>query len=177
MNVKVTKDELKKVLRSIQQLAAQQVLVGIPATTTERKGAEPINNATIGYIQEAGSPANNLPARPFLVPGVQDALPGATEQLKKGAQAALGGNMDGADKRVHAAGIVAQNAVRARINEGVPPPLAEATLEARARRGRKGAQEELDRRAEGKPAGVDLAKPLIDTGQLRNSITYVIRKK
>lgn len=159
MGVKVTKDGLPKVLRSIQQLALQEVLIGIPATTTDRKDAQPINNATIGYIQESGSPANNLPARPFLVPGVQNSLPAATEQLKKGAQEALRGNADGADKRVNAAGIVAQNAVREQINSNIPPPLAESTLEGRRRRGRTG---EI---------------PLIDTGQLRNSITYVIRKK
>jgi hypothetical protein len=158
MGVKVTKDELQKVLRSIQQLASEEVLVGIPASTTERQDGEAINNATIGYIQENGSPVNNLPARPFLVPGVQHAIPDATAQLKKGAQEALSGDAEAANKRMHAAGIVAQNAVRSHINSGVPPPLAEATLEARRRRGRTG------------------EVPLIDTGQLRNSITYVIRK-
>lgn len=159
MGVKITKDNVSVVLRSIQQLASNEVLVGIPASTTERQDGEPINNATIGYIQETGSPANNLPARPFLVPGAQKALPQAEALMKKGAKSALDGNRDIADTALHAAGLAAQNAVRATINAGVSPALAEATLANRRRRGRTG------------------TVPLIDTGSLRNAITYVIRPK
>lgn len=159
MGARITKDGLARVLRSIQQLAAQEVLVGIPSETTERQDGEPINNATIGYIQETGSPANNLPARPFLVPGVESVQKEATNQLKRGGDAALSGRAMDADKAMHAAGIIAQNGVKAKINSGVPPALAASTLAARRRRGRTG------------------EKPLIDKGELRNSVTYVIRKK
>ena len=159
MPVKMTKDNVSNVLRSIQQLASNEVLIGIPASTTDRKDGEPINNATIGYIQETGSPANNLPARPFLVPGVESAQKAATDELKKGAGAAMSGDAMGADKALHRAGITASNAVKGKINSGVPPELAKSTLAARRRRGRTG------------------TTPLIDTGELRNSITYVIRKK
>jgi hypothetical protein len=159
MAVKMTKDNVSSVLRSIQQLASNEVLIGIPATTTERQDGEPINNATIGYIQERGSPVNNLPARPFLVPGVEAAQKAATDELKKGADAAMSGNALAADRALHRAGITASNAVKAKINSGVPPALAESTLAARRRRGRTG------------------EVPLIDTGSLRNAVTYVLRKK
>lgn len=56
-------------------------------------------------------------------------------------------------------------------------PLADSTVEARARRGRKGATLELARRAAGESPGTDLAKPLIDTGQYRRAITHVVRDK
>ncbi len=56
-------------------------------------------------------------------------------------------------------------------------PLADSTVEARARRGRKGAKAELARRAAGESPGTDLVKPLIDTGQYRRAITHVVRDK
>lgn len=56
-------------------------------------------------------------------------------------------------------------------------PLADSTVEARARRGRKGAKAELARRAAGELPGTDLVKPLIDTGQYRRAITHVVRDK
>ena len=63
---------------------------------------------------------------------------------------------------LHRVGLTAQNSVRRVINAGVAPPLAASTL--RSRRTRKVA----------KRTGT---VALIDTGQLRNSITYVIRPK
>lgn len=152
-------DRLKEVLQSISGLVDKQVLVGIPDSAPERKDDEPLSNATIGYIQETGSPANNLPARPFLVPGVASAEEKTVPQLQKAVEAALDGDLPRAQKRLASAGLAAQNSVRAKINSGIAPQLKASTLEARRRRGRTG------------------TVPLIDSGQLRNSITYVIRKK
>lgn len=163
MSVKVTKDDLADVLKSIHGLVSKEVLIGIPESADARKQRDedgsPLGNASIGYIQETGSPANNLPARPFLVPGVEAAMPAATAKLKAGAIKALDGQRDAGDKAMHSAGLIAQNSVRSTINVGVSPPLAASTLASRRRRGRTG------------------TVPLIDTGQLRNSITYVIRPK
>src|SRR5260363_429767 len=50
------------------------------------------------------------------------------------------------NKALHRAGLAAQNAVRAKMTEGPFKPLAESTLQARARRGRIGAAIELERR-------------------------------
>ncbi|GAA7770973.1 hypothetical protein RN01_29825 [Cupriavidus sp. SHE] len=152
-------DRLKEVLQSISGLVDKQVLVGIPDSAPERQDDEPIGNAAIGYIQETGSPANNLPARPFLVPGVAAAEPKTLPKLQQAVEAALDGDLSRADKRMAGAGLEAQNSVRARINSGISPELKESTLANRRRRGRTG------------------TVPLIDTGQLRNSITYVIRKR
>ncbi|WP_423196787.1 Bacteriophage protein [Cupriavidus sp. H19C3] len=152
-------DRLKEVLESISGLVDKQVLVGIPDSAPERKDDEPLSNAAIGYIQETGSPANNLPARPFLVPGVASAEEKTVPQLQKAVEAALDGDLPRAEKRMASAGLAAQNSVRAKINSGIAPQLKDSTLAARRRRGRTG------------------TVPLIDTGQLRNSITYVIRKK
>lgn len=156
----MTRDAVAQMMRQVQALTKREVLVGIPAENTERREkGEPINNAILGYIHENGAPKANIPPRPFLIPGVKNAEPKTAKRFEAAAKAALSGNPDGVERNLHAAGLIAQNAVRAVINSGVPPELSERTLEARRRRGRTG----------------DV--PLIDTGQLRNSITYVIRQK
>jgi len=173
----VTKDILADVVRSINNLVKKDVLVGIPDTTTERDDGEPVNNATLGYIHENGSPAKNIPARPFLVPGVEDAQERIEQRLNKAAKAALGNQRRKSDDELEAAGMIARDSVKRKINSGEFEPLAEATLRARAAKGRKGAQAELASRAAGNAPNNDNARPLIDTGQLRNSINYVVRNK
>lgn len=174
-------DKLGALVKSINALTARDVLIGIPEAKTERKPDEdeqgPMTNAALGYIHEFGSPKANIPARPFLIPGVRDAKEGYEARLKKAAQAAIDNDNTKIDAELNAAGLVAQNAVKAKINSGDFLPLSDATLRARAARGRKGAKTELASRAAGNAPSTEFAKPLIDTGQLRNSITYVVRGK
>lgn len=177
MGVTITKDKVADIIRAVASLASKDVLVGVPDSTAERDEEQPISNAAIGYIMETGSPANNIPARPHLVPGIQDVQTEVAERLGKGAKAALSGSMSGAEAALNAAGLIGQRGVRAKITDGPFVPLAESTLRARARRGRKGAAKELASRAAGNQPDNANAKPLIDTGQYRQSITYVIRKK
>jgi len=84
---------------------------------------------------------------------------------------------DVVERGYHRAGLTAKLSIQNKINEGIPPPLATSTVAARAREGRKGAQLELANRRAGIPASTTLAKPLIDTGQLRNAVNYVIRRR
>jgi hypothetical protein len=178
MSLSVLQDGTAALLASLKALTNQEVMVGIPSTRTDRleKGEE-INNATIGYIQENGSPANNIPARPHLVPGVTNAQSIIADRFRKATIAALSGNTPEVNRQLDAAGMAGASAVKAVLNAGVAPALAESTLKARARRGRKGAIQELANRADGLTPSVDLAKPLIDTAQYRNAITYVRRAK
>lgn len=176
--LKVEVDKFADVVKSINSLVGKEVLVGIPEDKAEREDQEeqgPMNNATLGYIHENGSPAANIPARPFLVPGIRDAQGRINDRLKKAATAALDGNQSNAVDEMSAAGLVAQNSVKGKINSGDFVPLADSTLRARARRGRKGAKAELESRKEGNAPGTADAKPLIDTGQLRNSISFVVK--
>lgn len=173
----VKTDKVNDVVKALGSLIKTDVLVGIPESETERESQDEPNNATLAYIHEHGSPINNIPARPFLVPGVADAKGKYRPRLIKAAQLALEGKTKDALKQMEAAGIIAEQGAKTKINSGDFVPLADATVAARARRGRKGAAAELERRASGLPAGTDLAKPLIDTGQLRNSITHVVREK
>ena len=154
----VTRDRTAEVLRAMRDLTDRIVLVGIPSSRAGRKDV-PMNNAAIGYVQEHGSPAQNIPARPFLVPGVQDARAAALARLEAAARRAMAGDAAGMDQQMHAAGLIAQNAVRAKISSNIPPPLSSRTLAARAAR------------------GVTRTNTLIDTGQLRAAITYVLRRR
>lgn len=151
-------DRLKEVLESINGLVKKEVLVGIPDSRPEDT-KKPITKAQIAYILDGGSPANNIPARPFLVPGVASVQGRISVQLGKAADAALGSDLAGAEKRMGGAGQIAVDAVKLRINSNIQPALSEATLEDRRRR------------------GVTRENTLVDTGEMRDAVTYVIRKK
>jgi hypothetical protein len=180
-NVIVVKDDVDKVLKSIQALTQTQVLVGIPASSANRSNdelsGEPINNAAIGFISEYGSPAKNIPARPFLLPGIKSAQDKLSRRFEVIASAAIGKKPEDLSDQFYAIGIIAQNAVRMKLTNGPFQPLAESTIAARARRGRKGAKKYLKMIKAGLTPSPDLVKPLIDTGQLRASISFVVRKK
>lgn len=151
-------DKLPKLRVAMSQLTTSDVLVGVPSDKTARKG-DPINNATIAYLMDKGSPAQNIPARPFMEPGVEAAKDKIIEQLKRAAQNALSADDDAIEKGLIRSGMIAQASIRTMINSGIDPALAPSTLAARRRRGRQG------------------TVALIDTGALRNSINFVIRKK
>lgn len=152
----VTKDRVKKVLGAIATLPQQDVLVGVPGDTSDRSGE--ITNAALAYIHDQGAPEANIPARPFMRPGIADAKDAIAEQFKRGGQSVLKGNAGGMERALHAAGLTASSAVKKRITTGPFIPLAASTIAARRRKGFSG------------------TKPLIRTGQMRNAITYVVRK-
>lgn len=147
-------DGLPDLLRRMAAVAQRDVLVGIPSGEQRDDGP---TNAEIGYQNEFGSPANNIPARPHLIPGVAAVQDKAVARLTQAASAAATGRMSDAERHLHAAGLIAQNSVRRTLTTAAYRPLSERTLAERRARGRTG------------------TKPLIDTGQYRNAITYVVR--
>ncbi|HEY8354200.1 MAG TPA: hypothetical protein VIK69_04220 [Methylophilaceae bacterium] len=177
--VRVKIDRLKEVVRNINELVRKDVLVGVPGETADRDQEEygPMNNPTLAYIHDNGSPAANIPARPFMQPGIEAEQDRIAAHLRKAAAATLDGLNQKANDELEAAGMVASSSVKNQITSGDFAPLSEATLRARAARGRKGAKAELESRAAGNAPNNDNARPLIDTGQLRQSITYVVRGK
>jgi hypothetical protein len=158
--VSVVRDDVAKLMATIRAMGNDgDVLVGIPADEDARADS-PIGNAAIGYIQEKGSSKQGIPPRPFLEPGVAKVAKQCADVIGKGAITALTDmNPQAVLTAKNKAGLIAQNSVKATITAGDGfEPLSESTLAARKRR------------------GVSRTKPLIDTGSLRNSITYVIRK-
>lgn len=158
MTLKVTKDKVPEFLKAIKALMKDQVLVGIAAEKAFRTDPDSdLNNAQIGYINEFGAPEMNIPARPHLVSGVKKAMPDIVKAYKKGAQQVLDGQYDKAKAAHQVVGIKASNSVKAVITAVIPPPLAPRTIAERKKRGRTG------------------TTPLIDTGQYRRNIDYVVK--
>jgi hypothetical protein len=158
INVNITVDNLSQFEKAIDLLKRKQVLAGVPEAKARRKG-DPINNATLAYIHDKGSPSQNIPARPFMEPGIKSVAPQIERKLLSAGNAVLEGDSVKTDKALEAVGLVAQNGIRMKINSDIPPALKPATLAARRRRGRTG------------------TRSLIDSGQLRNSIIYVVQDK
>ncbi|HDL6510475.1 TPA: hypothetical protein PXI76_002798 [Yersinia enterocolitica] len=189
--LKVRVDKANGILAAFKSIGNKDVLVGIPESTSNREPEDgekaTIGNAQIGYINEYGSPAQNIPARPHLQPGVQSVQDKTIAKLKQAAQAVFDGNSAAAEKALNQAGLIASDAVRRYMTITNLIPLADSTLAARARRGRKGAIRELARRdgegslmeknEQGQLISNTNARPLIDQGQYRRAITYIVRDK
>ena len=153
-----------EIVKALEKLAGKRLLVGIPSELT--RSGDPITNATLGYIHEMGSPARNIPARPFLYPGVTKSQGEWMPYLRQAAEAALAGDEGRMDRALDAAGGTARDAVKNTItsqSEG-PAPIKEETV----RRSRSVGRRSLS------PAE---ATPLVDIGELLNSITYVIEDR
>lgn len=157
VGVNLANDKTKELLEALKALSKVDVLVGVPEEESSREG-EMITNAELAFIHSEGSPLNNIPARPFIEPAIED--PENSEiiagELKSAAQSALSGNTEAMSRYLVRAGIQGQNVVRdwftnSKNNWPENSPLTIA---------RKGSD-----------------RPLIDTGELRKSVTYVIREK
>lgn len=154
--------QLKKALNFLKD---NEVYVGVPDSTTDREledGEEPkLTNADLLFIHTKGSPVNNIPARPVIEPALADDKERISEYLKNAAVFSLDGKEDEAQKQLSLAGLRGQNVSR---NWFVNPknnwkPNSPATIRYKRR---KGSTE---------------PKPLIDTGELRKSITYFVSYK
>lgn len=188
-SMKITLDLTRELEAATKTLLKRDLLVGIPGDSAPRVEADgkEVGNAVLGYVHEFGDDSRNIPARPFLFPGVEAAKDAIVAGMEQAGRSVLDGNASGMDKGLTAAGLAAQAKVKQTILDGNFAPLSERTLEARARRlaasGKlsmaetsKAARKELAARRAGELPSAD-AKPLYDTGSMFNAITYVIRDK
>ena len=163
MTVRVVLDKTKEFNAAMKLLRDEAVYIGVTQDNDSRRDGGPIGNATIGYINENGSAAANIPARPHLVKGVNNVRATLAEELGAGAKALLNGRPDAVRTSYTRAGLLAQQSVQKVITEQDGfAPLAKSTLE--HRKNRKKAPREGD-------------KALIDKGEYRQSIKYHIRKR
>lgn len=167
--VSVVRDNSAGLARAISSLTKTACLVGFPASEAERKpepgeAGQPMTNAALGYIHNNGSPAANIPARPFMEPGVAAASGSIAAAYSKAAKAVLDQPANAEtiiDAAHHKVGLTAQDSIQSKIEAGIPPALSERTMADRKRR-----------------FGADAPEtPLIDSGQMKNAVTYVIRPK
>lgn len=155
--VRITTDRVSAVLALVKRATRKTILIGIPYDHTARPGDVGVSNAMIGHINEFGSPTQNIPARPHLVPGVLKVRARVTDVLKQGLIDEALGESEALEKSMHAAGLIAVSSVKTTIVDRLTPALSGYTIKLRLEKGRTG------------------DKPLIDTGQYLNSFTYVIR--
>jgi hypothetical protein len=183
LSFEVTHDEMKSFMQALADMQAKEVLAGFPAEDDKPRqdaegNPEPITNAAIAYIQNTGMPEQNLPARPFMVEGIEDKREQITDAMEAVGLAALDGDRMAVDQGLHAVGAIARDGIKEKIIDGPFAPLAEATLRARAAMGGaigKAAQAELD--GVQLVAGSPNVRPLNLTGQLRNAANYAVRGK
>ena len=167
MSVKILGEGLPLLIRAVQALSKDQVLVGVPADSAPRQNASDPSNATLAYIHEYGAPEANIPARPFLGPGIMDARAAVAEAFKQaGIQAlkdtaSLRGTQGGSavEKGLHTAGSIARDAVKAKVERGPFKALSPRTLARRRAKGNAG------------------TRPLLDTEQMYEAITYRVEPK
>ena len=188
-NIKLTGiDNTKKLEDSLKNLSKLQVYVGIPEDEAERDDdKEKINNAQLAfihthgvrrfsmirrmqpdldsgkgystalslYIESYGSPLYRIPARPIIEPAIEapDNKAKIAADMKEAGESALNGDKQKAMEALKIAGMDAQNIVRDWFEDvrNQWPGNAPATVE------KKGSN-----------------APLIDKGEMRKSITYVI---
>lgn len=128
------------------------VVIGFPEHARYDRGRNKMPVAAVAAILELGStnPSGPLPPRPF--------MRYAADQSRKDIDKLMRGYEKDPEKTLNLVGMTGVAAVQKSITEGPWAPLADSTVAGR-RRG-------LD--------GLRSSKPLVDTGYLRASVTYVV---
>jgi hypothetical protein len=194
-NMTITKDLTADIVNSLKDLAKKTVCIGVPSEEDTQR--DKISNAELLYIQtngvrdvsmrremqhdldngmpyseahelyvhENGSPLWHVPPRPVLEPAIDNSKEQIAELMKETVNVALdGGNVTPSLNQV---GMQGQNIARAWFTNPSNKwaPNSEVTI--------KGSKPGKDGKKFIKGKGSD--NPLIDTGQLRKSITYTIK--
>lgn len=183
-----TRDKMDVLRNAVKEIQKLEVYVGIPEAGSERKDSSEVSNAELVYmhthgvrqlaminemqgdmdsgatyskahqmyIQANGSPLWKTPPRPIIEPAIENSKDKIADQLAKVATKALDGDSQGAKAQLEKAGMLGQNVVRAWFVDPANnwPANSPKTIALK---------------------GSD--KPLIDTGELRKAITYVVGDK
>lgn len=160
VEIVTTVDKIGKVAKAMNFMMENEVYVGISDETTTREKGEPVTNAELLFIHTNGSPVNNIPARPVIEPAIKDDKERLSKMMESAFLTAEKGDIEGALRKLKLAGMRAQNVCRAWFvnpKNGWPPNSPGVAARKRAK-------------------GSTDPKPLIDTGELRKSITYFIRR-
>jgi hypothetical protein len=170
-------DKQRFVGYKLKELQRQQVYVGIPEEKASRKKGR-INNAQLLFIHTNGSPLKKIPARPVIEPAIAQPENKAriTEELGDAARDIMADKPSSAKQHLNRAGMLGRNAAIRWFTDaqnGWPPNSPRTIARKLARlRGRK-KKEALAQIAE--QGGTDgVVTPLVDTGEMRRAITYIV---
>lgn len=185
VNVAITKDLTKDIKESLKELASKNVCVGIPqeANTLDENGkitqaqklyvhthgvrdtemqramqhdmdkGTPYSKAHELFVHENGSPLYNIPPRPILEPAIEDSKEEIAEEMSKVIEAGMEGK--NVTPELHKVGFLAENAAKEWFKNPDNKWAANSPVTVK----RKGSDQ-----------------PLIDSGELREKITHVIRE-
>lgn len=149
-------------LREIASLRRTVITVGVHDDASARPDG--LSNPQLAAIHEFGS--DRIPERSFLRATVDQDRQVETFAREQAAEVVSGARP--ARQAAERIGVAVTAAVKRRIRAHIPPPLAAITIERKLEKGSHG----------GGLASManDPAAPLIDTGQLINSITYKVKQ-
>ena len=168
-----------KIYNVIKDIAKLKVFVGVPEDKTTRKGSQEINNAQLVYLHTNGSPLHKIPARPIIEPAIEaeDNKEAIAKKLGEAARDTLDGKKGDAKTALKQAGQIGQDAARGWFEDPRNGWAQNSELTAlRKLKKLKGkARAEAMARISDGEAPEDVSRPLIDTGQLRKSIIWVMK--
>lgn len=141
---------LARIVENVRSMGLNKLEVGLPSGG--RHSASDLSMHELGMVHEYGSPTRGIPARPFIEPPIKD----NTEKYKgimRNQASRLIFRRTSLDNALSLVGEAAKADIQKYMLSASFTPLSAATIE------RKGS-----------------SKPLIDTGQMRNAITYEIKR-
>ncbi len=165
---------VEKIKKDMAALMGMDVLVGIPQEKISRRGKDRVNNAELLYIHTHGSPLRGISARPSIEPSIEapDNKEKLGEQLGVAAKLVLSGRPEQARQQLKKVGALGRDIAKGWFTDPRNnwPPNSPATV------ARKTARLSPKQIQEAHEAGDPLSRVLIDSGQMRNALTYVVRE-
>ena len=154
-------DNFVSQLKALEFMKDNEVYVGIQEKDSSREDDATVTNAELLFIHTNGSPANNIPPRPVIEPAIKNDKERLSKIMKKAADCAFNGDFAEATKQLHIAGTRGRDVSKRWFvsAENHWPPNSPAVIERKRRKGSTN------------------PRPLIDAGELRNSISYFVKTK
>lgn len=164
-------DTLKRTIENLKSGDAyvKVGVIGAAAGRIEAHGDEdepgPLTNGQLATIHEFGT--SSIPARPFILGTFSMNQAKYLALLRTKILPGIYLAQIGASKGLSLLGEIMASDMRNRMVDGagIPPPLSAATIASKIRKGRWNRK--------GKTAGAS-PRPLVDSGRLRNSISYAV---
>lgn len=158
--VKEITDNVSNQLKAIEFIKENEVYVGIQQKDTSRED-DNVTNAELLFIHTNGSPIRNIPVRPVIEPALKAHSQQLSKIMLRAAKCALNGDFSEAMKQLNMAGMRGRDVSKLWFTNPKNhwPTNSPEVIE---RKMKKGATD---------------PKPLIDTGELRNAISYFVKTK
>lgn len=149
----VNKKTWERILKAfLSSAGSKSVKAGVMSGNAQRDGSEELTNVDVAYIHEFGSLENSIPERSFVRAPFSKNREKYLDTLAAVVEKSFSGKMKPA-KGLELIGAQMAADMQNEIRRGIPPANAPSTV-----------------------ARKNSSKPLIDTGQLVNSITWAVTK-